>query len=77
MPDPGEASPKNLVAFLKLSQIEYSGRTGCTRKATISAVDAKRMFSRVANERVAPIAADVKRRLGQVVARASRNNGPR
>jgi len=37
----------------------------------ISAVDPERMLSIVGNEQLAPIAADVKRRLGAVVARAA------
>jgi len=49
-------------------------REGETR---ISAVDAERMLSIVGNEQLAPIAADVKRRLGDVVARVGRTNGRR
>ena len=41
------------------------------RHTHISAVDAERMLSIVDNEQLAPIAADVKRRLGAVVARAA------
>jgi uncharacterized protein (DUF302 family) len=43
----------------------------------ISAVDAERMLSLVGNDQLAPIAAEVKRRLGHVVARASCTNGDR
>ena len=45
----------------------------------IAAVDAERMLSIVDNEQLAPIGADVKRRLGAVVARAAdqRNGGQR
>jgi uncharacterized protein (DUF302 family) len=39
-------------------------------KTTISAVDAERMLSLVGNDDVAPIAADVRRRLAAVVERA-------
>ena len=41
----------------------------------ISAIDPERMLSIVGNEQLAPIAADVRRRLGEVVARAGRMNG--
>lgn len=43
----------------------------------ISAVDAERMLSIVGNEQLAPIAADVRRRLAGVVTRASGENGRR
>jgi uncharacterized protein (DUF302 family) len=43
----------------------------------ISAIDAERMLSLVGNDKLAPIAAAVKRRLGHVVARASRRYGDR
>jgi uncharacterized protein (DUF302 family) len=41
----------------------------------IAAIDAERMLSIVGNEQLAPIAADVKRRLGEVVSRVGRMNG--
>ena len=43
----------------------------------ISAVDAERMLSIVGNERLAPIAADVRRRLADVVAGSAGENGRR
>ena len=62
-PDLGVLLPCNVVVYR---------RDGETH---ISAIDAERMLSIVANEQLAPIAADVKRRLGDVVARAVRSNG--
>jgi uncharacterized protein (DUF302 family) len=67
-----EAEPE-LGALLPCNVIVY-GRDGDTH---ISAVDAERMLSIVGNERFASIAADVKRRLAGVVARASGRNGRR
>jgi uncharacterized protein (DUF302 family)/glutaredoxin len=67
-----EAEPE-LGALLPCNVIVYR-RDGDTH---ISAVDAERMLSIVGNERLAPIAADVKRRLAGVVARASGRNGRR
>ncbi len=65
-----EAEPE-LGALLPCNVIIYQ-RDGDTH---ISAIDAERMLSIVGNEQLAPIAADVKRRLGDVVARAGRMNG--
>jgi uncharacterized protein (DUF302 family) len=65
-----EAEPE-LGALLPCNVIVYQ-REGDTH---ISAIDAERMLSIVGNERLAPIAADVKRRLGDVVARVARTNG--
>jgi uncharacterized protein (DUF302 family) len=65
-----EAEPE-LGALLPCNVIVYE-RDGHTH---ISAIDAERMLSIVGNEQLAPIAADVRRRLGEVVARASRMNG--
>jgi uncharacterized protein (DUF302 family) len=62
-PDLGVLLPCNVVVYR---------RDGDTH---ISAIDAERMLSIVDNEQLAPIAADVKRRLGDVVARAVRSNG--
>lgn len=62
-PDLGVLLPCNVVVYR---------REGDTH---ISAIDAERMLSIVDNEQLAPIAADVKRRLGDVVARAVRSNG--
>ncbi|MGE5691930.1 MAG: DUF302 domain-containing protein [Pseudomonadota bacterium] len=56
-PDLGVLLPCNVVVY------ERDGRT------VVSAVDAERMLSIVGNEAVAPIAADVRRRLGAVVER--------
>jgi uncharacterized protein (DUF302 family) len=67
-----EAEPE-LGALLPCNVVVYQ-RHGDTH---ISAVDAERMLSIVGNDQLAPIAADVKRRLAEVVARASRKNGPR
>ena len=64
-PDLGVLLPCNVVVYR---------RDGETH---ISAVDAERMLSIVDNEQLAPIAADVKRRLGDVVARVGRSTGPR
>jgi uncharacterized protein (DUF302 family) len=66
-PDLGVLLPCNVVVH------EHKGETH------IAAVDAERMLSIVDNEQLAPIAADVKRRLGAVVARAAdpRNGGQR
>jgi uncharacterized protein (DUF302 family) len=58
-PDIGVLLPCNVVVYQ---------RDGHTH---ISAVDAERMLSIVDNKELAPIAADVKRRLGDVVARAA------
>ena len=49
----------------------------CDGETHISAVDAERMLSIVGNERLAPIAADVRRRLADVVARSAGENGRR
>jgi uncharacterized protein (DUF302 family) len=57
-PDLGVLLPCNVVVYRR------DGET------TISAVDAERMLSIVGNEAVEPIAADVRRRLASVVARA-------
>jgi uncharacterized protein (DUF302 family) len=67
-----EAEPE-LGALLPCNVIVYR-RDGETH---ISAVDAERMLSIVGNERLAPIAADVRRRLGDVVARSTGKNGRR
>ena|SRR5438034_6862196 len=66
-----EAEPE-LGALLPCNVIVYR-RDGDTHIA----VDAERMLSIVGNERLAPIAADVKRRLADVVAPASGRNGRR
>jgi uncharacterized protein (DUF302 family) len=58
-PELGTLLPCNVVVYSR------------DRVTTISAVDAERMLSIVGNERLAPIAADVKRRLANVVARAA------
>jgi uncharacterized protein (DUF302 family) len=62
-PDLGVLLPCNVVVYQ---------RDGNTH---ISAIDAERMLSIVDNDQLAPIAADVKRRLGDVVARVGRVNG--
>jgi uncharacterized protein (DUF302 family) len=62
-PDLGVLLPCNVVVY------ERGGTTH------VSAIDAERMLSIVGNEQLAPIAADVKRRLGEVVARVGRMNG--
>jgi uncharacterized protein (DUF302 family) len=67
-----EAEPE-LGALLPCNVIVYR-RHGETH---ISAVDAERMLSIVGNGRLAPIAADVRRRLADVVARAAGKNGRR
>jgi len=66
-PDLGVLLPCNVVVY------ERKGETH------IAAVDAERMLSIVDNEQLAPIAAEVRRRLGAVVARAAdqRNGGER
>jgi uncharacterized protein (DUF302 family) len=64
-PELGTLLPCNVVVY------EHNAETH------VSAVDAERMLSIVGNEQLAPIAAEVKRRLGDVVARASRTNGSR
>jgi uncharacterized protein (DUF302 family) len=66
-PDLGVLLPCNVVVY------EREGETH------IAAVEAERMLSIVDNEQLAPIAADVKRRLGAVVARAAdqKNGGQR
>ena len=65
-----EAEPE-LGALLPCNVIVYQ-RDGDTH---ISAIEAERMLSIVGNEQLAPIAADVKRRLGEVVSRVGRMNG--
>jgi uncharacterized protein (DUF302 family) len=65
-----EVEPE-LGALLPCNVIVYQ-RDG---ERHISAIDAERMLSIVGNEQLAPIAADVKRRLGEVVARVARMNG--
>jgi uncharacterized protein (DUF302 family) len=65
-----EAEP-DLGVLLPCNVIVYQ-RDGDTH---ISAIDAERMLSIVGNEQLAPIAADVKHRLGEVVARVGRMNG--
>ena len=67
-----EAEPE-LGALLPCNVIVYR-RDGETH---ISAVDAERMLSIVGNERLALIAADVRRRLADVVARSTGKNGHR
>jgi uncharacterized protein (DUF302 family) len=62
-PDLGVLLPCNVIVYR---------RDGDTH---ISAIDAEPMLSIVGNEQLAPIAADVKRRLGDVVARVGRMNG--
>jgi uncharacterized protein (DUF302 family) len=66
-----ETEPE-LGALLPCNVIVYQ-RDGDTH---ISAIDAERMLSIVGNAQLAPIAADVRRRLGDVVARVGRMNGP-
>src|SRR5512141_2560259 len=61
-----EAEPE-LGVLLPCNVVVYE-RDGHTR---ISAVDAERMLSIVENDELAAIAADVRRRLGEVVTRAS------
>ena len=65
-----EAEPE-LGALLPCNVVIYQ-RDGDTH---ISAVDAERMLSIVGNEQLAPIAADVRRRLADVVAHATGKNG--
>jgi len=67
-----DAEPE-LGALLPCNVIVYR-RDGETH---ISAVDAERMLSIVGNELLAPIAADVRRRLADVVARSTGKNGRR
>ena len=67
-----EAEP-DLGVLLPCNVIVYR-RDGDTH---ISAVDAERMLSIVGNGQLAPIAADVRRRLAGVVARAIHENGRR
>jgi uncharacterized protein (DUF302 family) len=65
-----EAEPE-LGVLLPCNVVVYE-RDGDTQ---IAAIDPERMLSIVGNEQIAPIAADVKRRLGEVVARVGRMNG--
>ena len=65
------AAEPDLGVLLPCNVIVYQ-RDGDTH---ISAIDAERMLSIVGNEQLAPIAADVKRRLGEVVSRVGRMNG--
>ncbi len=65
-----EAEPE-LGALLPCNVIVYE-RDGDTH---VAAVDPERMLSIVGNEQLTPIAAQVKRRLGDVVARVGRMNG--
>ena len=65
------AAEPELGALLPCNVIVYH-HDGDTH---ISAVDAERMLSLVGNEQLAPIAAEVKRRLANVVARACGKNG--
>ena len=67
-----DAEPE-LGALLPCNVIVYR-RDGETH---ISAVAAERMLSIVGNELLAPIAADVRRRLADVVARSTGKNGHR
>jgi uncharacterized protein (DUF302 family) len=67
-----EAEPE-LGVLLPCNVIVYQ-RDGGTH---ISAVDAERMLSIVGNGQLAPIAADVRRRLASVVTQASHENGCR
>jgi uncharacterized protein (DUF302 family) len=67
-----EAEPE-LGALLPCNVIVYR-RDGETH---ISAIDAERMLSIVGNAQLAPIAADVTRRLADVVARSIGKNGSR
>jgi uncharacterized protein (DUF302 family) len=62
-PDLGVLLPCNVIVYKRDSETH------------ISAIDPERMLSIVGNEQLAPIAADVRRRLGEVVARAGRMNG--
>jgi uncharacterized protein (DUF302 family) len=61
-----EAEPE-LGVLLPCNVVVYE----CDGHTRISAIDAERMLSIVENDELAPIAADVRRRLGDVVARAS------
>ena len=67
-----EVEPE-LGALLPCNVIVYR-RDGETH---ISAIDAERMLSIVGNEQPAPVAADVRRRLADVVARSTGKNGRR
>jgi len=67
-----EVEPE-LGALLPCNVIVYR-RDGETH---ISAIDAERMLSIVGNEQLAPVAADVRRRLADVVARSTGKNGRR
>jgi uncharacterized protein (DUF302 family) len=58
-PELGTLLPCNVAIY------ELDGETH------VAAIDAERMLSIVGNEELAPTAADVKRRLGEVVARAA------
>ena len=62
-PDLGVLLPCNVVVYQREGAMH------------IVAIDAERMLSIVGNEQLAPIAADVKRRLGEVVARVGGANG--
>ena len=62
-PDLGVLLPCNVIVYKRDSETH------------ISAIDPERMLSIVGNEQLAPIAADVRRRLCEVVARAGRMNG--
>jgi uncharacterized protein (DUF302 family) len=66
-PDLGVLLPCNVVIYQRMGETH------------IAAIDAERMLSIVDNEQLAPIATDVRRRLGAVVARAAdqRNGGQR
>jgi uncharacterized protein (DUF302 family) len=65
------AAEPELGVLLPCNVVVYE-RDGDTH---ISAIDAERILSIVGNEQLAPIAADVKRRLGEVVARVGRMDG--
>ena len=65
------AAEPDLGVLLPCNVIVYQ-RDGDTH---ISAIDAERMLSIVGNEQLAPIAANVKRRFGEVVSRVGRMNG--
>jgi len=62
-PDLGVLLPCNVVVYQREGAMH------------IVAIDAERMLSIVGNEQLAPIAADVKRRLGDAVARVASKNG--
>ena len=61
-PELGVLLPCNVIVY------EREGETH------VSAVDPERMLSIVGNEQLAPVAAEVKERLGAVVARAAGNS---